>query len=375
MSHFPFARGAPGTAPGPSHHYAAVMGSLFGKENLQLLQIPTPERCIDKTADGGRFQWKGEVASDGAMKRYHYINLYNRQRNKSGKLELVCNQKVPADHIWQKDKRMPKQLLASLLCLALVSAQAVEALHEKRRCTSTPCANTATGEDPSEIAEREGRARLEQIRQGTDDKVRWKRIRLYSDSTDPKRLEMMVHSQSAISMSLAPQSGNLSFRSPAVVHTFNVAAPGKGSDNPCPVYNLQVVDASDGHAVVKKSCPKFEYKPGREYKSYEYYLYDLKTASMREIWSALAIVNASQLVAPTPEPTVSVTSNGYQFKWTGFVSQGEQPTNRAYNLAFVREADKKGNLKLVCRDLAAPKAEHAAGGCEGAGLPLQALTN
>jgi hypothetical protein len=266
---------------------------------------------------------------------------------------------------------------ALLFCLLSFSTNAAEQVKQPsqsptpgRQCTSEPCANTLTGEDPSEIAEREGRARSDQIRKSADDKVRWKRIRIYSDSNDPQRLQMNVHNQGTLSMLLDPRSGNLTFRGPAVSHTFNVAAPGNASDNPCPIYNLQVIDASADHAVVKKTCPMFEYKPGKEYKSYDYFLYDPKTASMREIWSASAIDNVSQLEAPRPEPIVAKLPNGYQFKWNGTVSSGGKPSNRSYNLMFLQERDKRGKLELICRDLAAPKSEQSAGGCEGAGLPL-----
>jgi len=44
-----------------------------------------------RTADSYKFQWKGEVASGGAMTAYNYNNAYTRRRNKTGKLELVCN--------------------------------------------------------------------------------------------------------------------------------------------------------------------------------------------------------------------------------------------------------------------------------------------
>ncbi len=274
--------------------------------------------------------------------------------------------------------KIDKTIICLLLCLNSLSGFSVESAKQAKQtissghqCTSDPCANTPTGEDPSEMAEREGRARSDQIRQSPEDSLRWKRIRLYSDSTKPERLQMIAHYQSRILMVLDPKSGNLSFRSSAGVHTFNVAMQDKAANNLCPAYNIQVINASSIHAVVRKTCPKFEYKPGQAYKSYEYYLYDRQTATMREIWSASAIENLSLLRSPTPEPSVSINSDGYTFQWKGDVASGGTLMPYNFNNLYTRQRNKSGKLELVCRDMTAGKhGEVESGLCEGGKLSL-----
>ena len=129
-----------------------------------------------------------------------------------------------------------------LFCLYFGTGMAAELVRQtgqsptrSRLCTSDPCTNTPTGEDPSDIAERKGHARSDQIREIPDDSLRWKRIRLYSDSTKPERLQMIAHYQDRTLMVLDPKTGNLSFQGSTEVHSFNIATPHNAASNLCPV--------------------------------------------------------------------------------------------------------------------------------------------
>lgn len=253
---------------------------------------------------------------------------------------------------------MTKQLTVPLLYLFLVSANAADPQQEKRKCTSTPCANTATGEDPAEIDLRAVNAELDSIRASSDDKLRWQTVTLFSNSKDPKNQKLMVHKASGTEIALDAAKGLVVFRSPQAVNAFQIASVPDGTDNPCPKYQVEVVDASAEHAVVRKVCPKYEFGPGREFKSFDYYLYDRATATMRSIWSASAIQNASALKSPKPDPTVVPTAKGYKYQW--------KDNNASYNNIYERKKNKEGRLELVCKDMSVGKhGETEGGSCEG----------
>jgi len=57
----------------------------------------------------------------------------------------------------------------------MTHAQDAHAQPKQGKCTSTPCGNTASGEDPQEQRIREGAARSAAIRAGGDDQVNWGR--------------------------------------------------------------------------------------------------------------------------------------------------------------------------------------------------------
>ncbi|MTW10513.1 hypothetical protein GM658_07835 [Pseudoduganella eburnea] len=238
--------------------------------------------------------------------------------------------------------------------------------------TSETRANTSsTSKDPNDAIDREAKERIDQIRSGSDDRQRWKKVKLYSDAPDPKRLIMPLLTGSNTMLSLDPTSGKITIASPEQKHVFEFA-PAKGSpDNPCPLYIVQVIDASKEHALIRKTCPKFEYKPGRSFKSYDYYLYDRQTATMRDIWSASAMENLSLLQSPSPELSVSNTADGYKFQWKGEVASGGSMTMYNFNNMYIRQRNKDGKLELVCKDMLSGKqGEVESNRCEGGVLPL-----
>jgi hypothetical protein len=71
-------------------------------------------------------------------------------------------------------------------------APSVAPTTSKFQCTSTPCGNTATGEDPSDIAEREGGKKLEEMRNTASDRQRWGATSLYSSAKQEKDLQVDV---------------------------------------------------------------------------------------------------------------------------------------------------------------------------------------
>lgn len=267
------------------------------------------------------------------------------------------------------NSRYMRGSLAAVAFFSALSNQAADG--PTRKCTSTPCANTATGEDPNEAIDRDAKARIDQIRSSSDDKQRWKKVKLYSDAPDPKRLLMPLLAESKTMLSLDPTTGNITIVSPEQKHVFEFASAKGARDNPCPLYIVQVIDASQEHALIRKTCPKFEYKPGHSFKSYDYYLYDRQTATMRDIWSASAMENTNLLQSPTPELSVINTADGYKFQWKGEVASGGSMTTYNINNLFVRERNKSGKLELVCKDMLSGKhGEVESSRCEGGVLSL-----
>jgi len=64
---------------------------------------------------------------------------------------------------------------------AMAFAQPVAQVTLQKKCTSTPCGNTATGEDPSDIAERHDENLLNDLRETATDRQRWGISSLYSN--------------------------------------------------------------------------------------------------------------------------------------------------------------------------------------------------
>lgn len=265
---------------------------------------------------------------------------------------------------------MMKTLLAACLLVATAShAFAADEPKSKPRCTSTPCANTLTGEDPGEIAQRHADELNAMIRASDDDKKRWSRFVIYADSTAPEDLKLEIHKKSGLTIELSPTKGDLKFSRPAMAQTFHIAAPRKSANDPCPEYDLKVLDASADHAVIRKTCPVFEYRPGKKYRGYEYYLYDQKSSTMQQIWAASAMENVHQLLMPKPEPAVTKTHDGFTFKWKS-EAPGSTGAGTTYNNVYTRVRTKNGEVVLACRDLSAPKDEESGGTCEGGVLTL-----
>jgi len=261
---------------------------------------------------------------------------------------------------------MSKKLIVPLLCMSFSLAHAFDAQRLKPKCTSTPCANTPTDEEPGEIELREAKKELDKIRASSDDKSRWETVTLFSNSKDPKRQTLLIHKASDTQIKLDGEKGLLTFRTPQRATSFQVASPSGGSDNPCPKYQIEIVDATAEHAVVRKICPKYAYAQGHEFKSYDYYFYDRASATMRAIWSASALQNVSMLESPKPDPVVSPTANGYRYQWKGQVALGGSIETVSYNNFYERKKSKDGFLELICKDMSEGEQGTIEGGsCEG----------
>lgn len=239
-------------------------------------------------------------------------------------------------------------------------------------CTSTPCGNTATGEDPSEVTERHGEKILKEVRENASDRQRWGVTMLYSSDTNAAGTKLDIVKDSGFSAHLQPKTGQLTFEKNGSKHTFAIAgAPGAKNDM-CPRYAIAVVDASVEHALIKRSCFQYEYQPKHFYKSVDFYIYDVPTASMRNIWTA-ATENALLTGAlVTPDPVLKPSKSGYLLDWT--VKDISKSATEIYKvrLLYARKVEKGSkSLSLVCTDLTAPKGENfETGACEGTHLSL-----
>ncbi|HEY0491475.1 MAG TPA: hypothetical protein VGD30_18340 [Telluria sp.] len=264
-----------------------------------------------------------------------------------------------------------KRTLQSVLLFIVTTIHALAwaAPNLKAECSGTPCANTLTGENPGQVAQRHSDELNATIRASDDDKKRWSRFVIYADSTALEDLQLELHKKSGLKLELFPSKGDLKFSRPGMAQIFHIAAPRKSKNDPCPEYDLKVLDASADHAVIRKTCPTYEYRPGRRYRGYEYYLYDQRSATMQQIWAASSMENVQQLGIPKPEPLVTMTPDGFTFKWKSEVP-GSTGAGTSYNNIYTRIRAKNGEFILSCRDLSAPKGEEAGGTCEGGALPL-----
>jgi hypothetical protein len=234
------------------------------------------------------------------------------------------------------------------------------------RCTSKPCGNTATGEDPQDVLLREARAEQNKIKVEGTDQARWQ-IPIYSTSTKKPDLEMLIAKSAKFSMRLAPAQGYVYFSTPSSDHAFKIDEPNT-PDNLCPKYNLQVVDASAKHAVIQKSCPRIQYRPGKFLSGVTYYLYDVSTATMRDIWRASAVGSKDPLPLAEPVPAMKIVDDGYLFDWTGLHPGGSSTSPSTIHNKYVRKtADNK--QVLVCVDMNVKGGAVEDEMCEGGVVP------
>lgn len=255
----------------------------------------------------------------------------------------------------------------TLLCLSfLINLSAVFA----DECTSTPCGNTATGEDPQRLRAREGAALTDAIRIGDDDQQRWSSIRLNSDSTKPERLKLVVVKSAGFEMRLDQQLGQLTFTTPVVRHTFAIASPRGDRTSVCPEYSLQIVEASAAHALVRMVCLQAEYAPGRYHMGVNYYLYDADTGVMRNIWRAAVSDKNGRMPDAKPKPSLQVIPNGYQLDWSGVTQGSDKKPNTTLHNRFTRTSARNGEKTLLCTNLSVPKGQGIEDDmCEGGILP------
>ena len=265
-----------------------------------------------------------------------------------------------------------------LLCLSVIvvssilpaCAQDAHAPVKIQKCTSTPCGNTETGEDPQEQRIREGSAQSDKVREGGDDQRRWSSIILYSDSTKPAKLTMPVVKSIGFDMRLDPKLGQLSFNKQGVVQTFKIASAAGDKNTVCPEYAVQVVEASPVHALVSMTCYQYEYAPNRYHMGIDYYLYDAETAVMRNIWRAAVSDKNARMPDPKPTPSLKSIANGYRFDWSGIQTSNAKPSKTTLHNSYIRSTAKNGDKFLVCTNLSAPKGEGLEDEmCEGGILP------
>lgn len=238
------------------------------------------------------------------------------------------------------------------------------------RCTSTPCGNTASGEDPQDVRIREGMQMRARIAGSASDQARWK-IPIFSDAKDPKDLELDLVKTADFKLRLMPQQGRLEFLKAGTSEVFEIGPAANSNNLMCRRYALRVIDASVDHAMIQKSCSLSEYRPGRFHKSTAYYLYDAPTHTMRLVWDSFASEKDAPSTAPSEKPNVLIVPNGYEIRMGGtYIFEGETIKLSLRN-AYLRQPTANGKMELVCSDLLQPKAERIeAASCEGGILPL-----
>lgn len=236
------------------------------------------------------------------------------------------------------------------------------------KCTSTPCSNSATGEDRQDIAIRNARHAQEKLDNSGDDSRRWKRP-LYSDSTRADDLTVDLIREEKFFMKLSPVSGQISFSMPDKNDTFEIERPIGSANGICPEYSINVVKAAKTYALLRKSCMKHEYKPGRFAMGATYYLYDSISHTTRTIWESQANGQNDPFPKPKTEPNVTTKSNGLQIDWkTTYPFEGRVQT-LTMKTRYVHKSI-NGKLEFVCTDLLAPDGENLeVGACEGGVLP------
>ena len=204
--------------------------------------------------------------------------------------------------------------------------------------------------------------RIEQDRQkskrvattGTD-RERWANP-IYSDATRADDLQLLLVKPAGLTLRLAPKTGILYFEKPGQTHAFKIAAAAGDAKTMCPKYNFAVISASERHAVIKKDCPAFEWKPNRSAMSSKIILYDAQTATTKSIWYATA-QKGEKFPYADPKPDVKLEKNGYSFRWTGIYPGQSSDVISLDNSYIVARDPGTGQHRLECRDLKLPKAE------------------
>lgn len=113
---------------------------------------------------------------------------------------------------------------------------------------------------------------------------------------------------------------------------------------------LEVLDASEKHALVNKICRIYERKPNRKMASTSYLLYDRESGRLRPIFQASDLGPNPHVPHADPLPVIKRVADGYEFKWSGMEPNGTEP--RRYNNKYVIGTDKKtGRTTLQCLDM------------------------
>jgi len=225
------------------------------------------------------------------------------------------------------------------------------------KCTPVPCQNTATGEDPGVLQVRSGKKIEDKLRNSDDDAMRWAGLILFSDSSEKDDLTLPIIKNSKFSMTLDPKKGIVRFHSPQFSHHFRIdtGEPHEPGEI-CPKYQLRILDGTPQYALLKKICPKQEYEPKRFYMAATYYIYDARSATVREIWSGSKSIDINApFPSAKPEISLKKAQDGYQFDWVGMSASDNPPTLWRIHRAYKREPDKNGKLYLACYDTTRPQ--------------------
>ncbi|MEC5408003.1 hypothetical protein VOM14_20830 [Paraburkholderia sp. MPAMCS5] len=226
-------------------------------------------------------------------------------------------------------------------------------------CLGANCSRAASDESetPGAIAEREGARMADDIRKNGSDEDQWKSFILYSDSTDPKDLSLILVRSAGFSMRLEPKSGLLHFQRRGLRQVFAISAPVRKSDiwakqDVCPQYGIQVLSASPTDAVIVKYCQPFTDSKGKNFTSEEYYLYDIKTATMLTLWSSSTGDKSIPGPFVKPWPAIKKILNGYDLDWKFHdatnPSLKEIVMRNKYSFVF---DNKTKTFYLKCKDL------------------------
>jgi hypothetical protein len=239
-----------------------------------------------------------------------------------------------------------------------------------KKCTSSPCSNTPTGEEPRDVAVKQGQQVRDAILATAPDKERWN-VRIYSDSNRNEDLEIVLLKKAQSRLRLLPKLGQIQFVFPYTIDTFEIETPAGDARAICPRYALEVVDASTTHTVFEKMCFKHEYKPNRYSMTATYYLYDNSCHTMRTIWNWGVDQKDDQFPQPDSAPKIKVLKNGYDLRWNTTFVDGKKPEKLTMHNVYSREILSNDRQTLGCADMTLPKDERSESGwCEGAVVPL-----
>lgn len=167
---------------------------------------------------------------------------------------------------------------------------------------------------PGALAEKAGEKMLNEVRKSGTDKQRWQTFTLYNDDRDPAALRLVLVQRANFVMRLDAKHDLLYFEKPGVQQAFHVSG-NSAANQVCPSYDISVIDASSNHAVILQRCIANDAPPGKMHFSRAYYLYDMKTATMINIWYSGDQVRKVPLAFLPPDPIVTTISKGYRVDW------------------------------------------------------------
>ena len=217
----------------------------------------------------------------------------------------------------------------------------------------------AAPQNPGEVAERAGHEAVEQARTGSDDKKRWSYVVMESDATaeEAGNLVMPLVKAAQFEMRLQPKDGHIIFTKPGIKHVFQLASPKGSKGDICPEYNVRVLEASSGHAVFRMVCLAFEDRPNRVFMSNQFFLYDVQTATVRNLWTAMRDQKGDRMPEADPPIKVKTTATGYRFDWAGVHPGEDGPIKKNIRNVYTREKSGKQAGTLSCADLNFPGKE------------------